>query len=263
MTFDQLLASVANTPEQTLSFPASWTQGRTAFGGLSAALALQALLLQVEQERALRSFSAQFIGPIAPDEPMTIKTQLIRSGKSSSMMEAIIEQNGQRCFALQALFAKHRDSMVQVPQSTVPVPLNSANQQTVGYIEGVMPQFFQHVDLTLVEGNMPYSNSTTTDLQGWMRFKGQEQDVTWAHAIALIDAWPPAQLQAFSKPAPASSMSWYVECFDLPQVKPSEWLGLDIKTTQASHGYANETATLVDNQGNVIAKSHQTVALFA
>lgn len=263
MTFDTLLASVTGENQQTLEFPASWTQGRTAFGGLSCALALQSMLKHCDSDRILRSFSAQFIGPIAPDTPFTLTFHHLREGKSSNQYSATIEQHGQVCLSVQGLFAKDRASEVEVPVAAVTVPKAADAENCLPYVENVMPAFFQHVDLNLTEGNMPYSGAEYTDLTGWMRFKGQQQQYDWTHVIALIDSWPPSQLQAFKQPAPASSMSWHVECLTLPQLAASQWLGLHVHTTAAHNGYAYEDATVYSESGQVLARSKQTVALFA
>ena len=263
MTFDELMALVNENDVQRLQFPESWTQGRTAFGGLSCAFALQSMLLHCHDERTLRSFSAQFVGPIAPNEPFTLSFNLLREGKNSSQYAATITQHEQVCLTVQGLFAKDRASVVDVPYAQVhnkPAP-NQAH--CLPHVPGVMPNFFQFVDLNLVSGGMPYSGTASTDLSGWMRFKAQSNSYNWTHLIALIDSWPPSQLQVFPQPAPASSMSWHVECLHLPQIEAGQWVGVDINTTAAHNGYAYEDAVLYTEAGDVIAQSKQTVALFA
>ncbi|WP_105214235.1 acyl-CoA thioesterase [Pseudoalteromonas sp. T1lg22] len=263
MTFDQLMALVSEKDTQTLQFPETWTQGRTAFGGLSCAFALQSMLLHCHDERTLRSFSAQFVGPIAPDEPFTLSFNLLREGKNSSQYAATITQHNQVCLTVQGLFAKDRASIVEVPYAQLQGKQAPNADNCLPFVQGVMPNFFQYVDLNLVAGGMPYSSSQATDLSGWMRFKEQTQDYDWTHLIALIDSWPPSQLQIFPSPAPASSMSWHVECLHLPKLSAGDWVGVDITTTAAHNGYAYEDATLYTESGDVIAQSKQTVALFA
>ncbi len=263
MTFDELMALVSESDIQTLKFPDTWTQGRTAFGGLSCAFALQSMLLHCHDDRTLRSFSAQFVGPIAPDEPFTLSFTLLREGKNSSQYAATITQHDQICLTVQGLFAKDRDSIVEVPFAQMDNKQTPNAQQCLPYVKGVMPNFFQFVDLNLVEGGMPYSGTQCTDLSGWMRFKAQTHNYNWTHLIALIDSWPPSQLQVFPTPAPASSMSWHIECLHLPTLAAGQWVGVDITTTAAHNGYAYEDAILYTESGAVIAQSKQTVALFA
>ena len=72
MHFDDLLkqasaisnsssASLANN-SNTMEFPANWCQGRTAFGGLSAALLYQAIRKHIDPSRRLLSLSTNFVG---------------------------------------------------------------------------------------------------------------------------------------------------------------------------------------------------------
>lgn len=42
-----------------------WSQGRTVFGGIVVALAHEAMLTYVPQERVLRSMSIAFVAPVA------------------------------------------------------------------------------------------------------------------------------------------------------------------------------------------------------
>ncbi|MGP9496434.1 acyl-CoA thioesterase domain-containing protein, partial [Pseudoalteromonas sp. AOP7-A1-14] len=79
MHFEQLLERAAQigklSPESSstsMQFPANWCQGRTAFGGLSAALLYQAVRQQVDQSRRLLSISTNFVGPLLADTDFTI-----------------------------------------------------------------------------------------------------------------------------------------------------------------------------------------------
>jgi acyl-CoA thioesterase len=79
MNFTQLLAAVREHPE-SVCVPASWAQGRAAFGGLMAALVYQAMRLKLTDERLVRSLAITFVGPAAPDVPISFEVEVLREG---------------------------------------------------------------------------------------------------------------------------------------------------------------------------------------
>jgi len=269
MHFEQLLTqathlgkSQSDENNQTMQFPANWCQGRTAFGGLSAALLYQAIRGQVNDERRLLSLSTNFVGPLLADTPFSLSVEILREGKNSTQVLAKAIQNEQVCVIVQACFAKNRDSGVNVPVSKS-LSLKPVDEtHTLPFIKGQMPEFFQHVDLCPQQGGMPFSSAHTSHLGGWMRFKHTPKHISEAHVIALTDAWPPTLLQMFKQPAPASSMSWYLEFVQSPNLEPGEWLGFEAITHHSKDGYGLEDGCIWSQSGDLIALTRQTVALF-
>ena len=96
-----------------------------------------------------------------------------------------------------------------------------------------------------------------------MKFKQGPSQMAEAHIIALTDAWPPTLLQMFKQPAPASSMSWYIEFLDEPEVAPDAWVGYEAITHHSKGGYGLEDGCIWREDGKLVALSRQTVALFA
>ncbi len=272
MHFDDLLkqasaisssssGSLANN-SNTMEFPANWCQGRTAFGGLSAALLYQAIRKHIDPSRRLLSLSTNFVGPLLADTPFSLSVEILRQGKSSTQVLAKVIQSEQVCVIVQACFAIDRQSGVNVPVSKEMRLKPVDARHTLPFIEGQMPEFFQHVDLCPQQGAMPFSAAQTSHLGGWMRFKHTPEAITEAHIIALTDAWPPTLLQMFKQPAPASSMSWYLEFVQEPMLTPGEWLGFEAITHHAKGGYGLEDGCIWSQSGELIALTRQTVALF-
>ncbi|MCG7534017.1 thioesterase family protein [Pseudoalteromonas sp. OOF1S-7] len=265
MTFDQLISlPVLKNAQAQLTLPASWGQGRTVFGGLSAALMLQSMLHQLgEQNRRLLSFSCNFVGPLLSEQPFELDTKLLRSGKNATQMQTTITQNDQVCLVALACFGKPRDSVITVPAGDACTLTKVNHEQTLPYIEGVMPDFIQHIDLNLQQGALPFSGADSSHLGGWMKFKTPaESHLSVLHLLALADAWPPTLLQLCTGPTPASSMSWYIEFLNEIELTSSEWFAMEAVTHQAEHGYAIEDAKLFSQDGKLLALSRQTVAVF-
>ena len=261
MHFDQLLDTVSKS-HTDLAFPANWCQGRTAFGGISAAMLYTAMRNKIASDREILSLSTNFVGPLIADTPFDISLTILREGKNTTQIEARITQNEKVAVIALACFAIKRDSNVIV-ENKQSCPLSPVNENNlIPYIEGITPQFFQHMSFNIQKGAMPFSKAKDGELAGWMRLKETPSSVTTAHILALTDAWPPAQLQMFSKPAPASSMSWYIEFLPHKPLAADAWLAFDAFTHHSRDGYACEEANIYTQSGELIAMSRQTVALF-
>jgi acyl-CoA thioesterase len=66
--------------------PSGWMQGRTAYGGLSAALALEAAMRAEADLPPLRSAQIAFIGPLAGD--VTVTATRLRRGRNAAFVQA-------------------------------------------------------------------------------------------------------------------------------------------------------------------------------
>lgn len=67
--------------------PQSWTQGRTLFGGLQAALLVRAMRTHVEPGLPLRTLQTTFVGPVFAGR-LAIRCQVLRIGKSAGTSKA-------------------------------------------------------------------------------------------------------------------------------------------------------------------------------
>ena len=264
MTFDEIITNpLLKASPCELTFPQNWCQGRTAFGGLSAAIMLKNMKHQLTDERRLLSMSTNFVGPLFAEQPFILETQILRSGKNATQMLCTIKQDAKVCLIAQACFAKERASKVNVPVTHQHNLRPASSAHVLPYQEHVMPAFFQHVDLNLQTGDMPFSGSSNSNLGGWMRFKKAPSDnLNELHLLALADAWPPTLLQMANAPSPASSMSWYIEFVQDVNLDNDAWFGLDAQTHHAANGYGLEDAKIYAPDGTLLAISRQTVAIF-
>jgi acyl-CoA thioesterase len=216
----------------------------------------------IQTNRRLLSLSTNFVGPLEPNIPFEIQIEILREGKNASQVLGKITQHGQVCVVAQGCFAQKRDSRILVPVTKHSSLAPAEPDRTLPYQPGIMPAFFQHVDLNSQQGALPFSNATSSHLGGWMRFKEHCCAMNELHVTALTDAWPPTLLQQFSKPAPASSMSWYIEFIDEIELDAGSWLGFEAITHHSAHGYGLEDANIWSQDGKLIAISRQTVAVF-
>jgi hypothetical protein len=100
--------------------PPNWHQGRTIYGGLSAALALEAALQTAPPDLPpLKSAQILFVGPAL--NGLHFKAQTLRQGKSATMIAVDGMAEGQLILRVAFLFAHPRVSAVQHDLSCRPL----------------------------------------------------------------------------------------------------------------------------------------------
>lgn len=259
----QLINDSDDLSQLQLTVPDNWAQGRTVFGGLSAGMLYQVLKNIVPGERVLRSATFNFVGPLNVDSPFGFSWQVLREGKSATQISANIIQDDKISLTVLACFAQERKSKVIVDATSNTLPEPPQKAKFIPQIPGVTPKFLRHIDLSISEGKTPFTGSKNSTYKGWMRLKKMPRAFTDAHALTLIDAWPPTILQMPLGPAPASTMSWNVE-FIHPHrpLVPGEWLSYQAHTVQAGGGYGHAEAQIHNDAGELIAISRQLIAIF-
>lgn len=259
MLFDELLQQAKT--QAKLTIPATWTQGRTGFGGLSAAMIYSKMLTLVESDRSLRSFNLSFCGPLIAEQDFNIEVEELRSGKTISNIYARIIQNGKLCVSAQAVFAKVIDSNIAVNNFTCP-DLASV-EQGLKLEGGHFPEFVQHFDLSMVDGDLPFTQSRQPRIGGWMRFKQAPEKFQAQHLMALIDTWPPTTISCLAAPAPLSTVSWNLKLIQpLAQIAPTDYLGYQAEVDYSQDGIGYTRAHVWGPKGDLLAISEQTIIVY-
>ena len=262
MSVDQYLDLARSADQLTIS--PDWGQGRTTFGGLSAALAL-AHLQDDAGDKTLRSVNVSFCGALKTDEPASLTRKVLRSGKSVSHLQSEVWQEGALCTQVNACYGSERPSDIEVAHPRL-ITGEAGGGQRMPFIKGVTPEFTQHIGFSYVEGGLPFSSSKANHLKGWMRFNEGSGTMTDAHLLALIDAWPPTLLQKLKGFAPCASVTWSVEMVTpLSQTAPlqsTDWLWYEAEIRQAHHGYGHTEARIASADGTLLALSRQLVVVY-
>lgn len=265
MNIEKIFEALEQTkPEYVVDVDKTWTQGRTLFGGISAALCYQAAENLIEDGRPVRSFHVNFIGPINFDSPIVIKAEILRTGKSVTQILATASQNERVCSMAQVCFGVKRESKllsVAPEKHSMEVPKKG---KFIPQIPKIVPEFIQHFNLALDKGSFGFGKSDEAHLYGWSRYKKAPSEMKMAYLIALMDAWPPTMFQLLRLPAPASTMSWDVEFID-PELSlhPEQWFASETEARHIRDGYGHEEAKFWDQNGNLLALSRQVVTVFA
>lgn len=246
-----------------LTIPKNWSQGRTIYGGLSAALAYQAAENLIEDDRKVRAFHCNFIGPLSPEVPLTITATLLRTGKNVSQIVAQVSQNGTIGVMVQVCFGVSRDSVLhQVATDTHTMPFPN-KPKFIPMIPKVVPKFVQHFDYAFNKGSLSVTKNQDPIIHGWSKISKPVKQMKMAYLIALMDAWPPTMFQMLRLPVPASTMSWDIE-FINPELAfdSGQWVASETEAHHIKHGYGHEQAKFWHENGQLLAISKQVVAVF-
>jgi acyl-CoA thioesterase len=264
MVFSELLQAVRQCP-QAVVIPATWGQGRASFGGLMAALVYEAMRARVAPGRPPRSLAITFVGPAEPDVPVSFEVEVLREGKAVSQVLGRAVQNGQVVTLIQGSFGSGRDSRIQVAAEPAPQARAVEDCQELPYIAKVTPEFTRFLAMRWAFGGMPFTNNSSREMGGWVRLRGESeaQAVSEAHLLALVDAWPPAVLPHLSAPAPGSSLTWTIEFVQpVADLTTLDWCLYRAQIEHARDGYGHVAAALWTAEGELLAISRQTVAVF-
>ena len=247
--------------EQDGVIPEEWSQGRTAYGGLLGAVAMQAMRKSVPPERCARSFFAQFLGPIPPGQRAEVESEVLSSGKSMTVGRVTISVDAQPRFLQVITYAVPRESVVRVASSRAPVWPAPETLQPLPFLPGVTPNFTQAFSYRWAEGPLPFSGSRESHFGGYFAYQGDPGAAEVA-LVGMLDAWPPAALPLLKGPAPASTVSWSAHLFDAPEVRAGEWWKYRARTVAAGGGTATTLAELYHPDGRLIAHSEQLIAVY-
>ena len=259
-SFQQLLAAMAQVDNAfSVTLPDDWLQGRTAYGGLSAALCYEAALRASDDLPPLRSAQFAFIGPAVGE--LVVTPTLLRRGKSAAFIGVdLIGEAGMAARALLCFGAERpsEQAYLDIPAPEVPTVDDSRDF----FNRNGVPGFTQHFRGRLAQGATPCTPDHEPDMTVWLRHDDDELPTGLTPVIALADALPPASMIKFSKGAPVSTMTWSIDILSDHAVSESGWWLLRAVSEQAEHGYSSQAMTLWDDKGRAIMAARQTVAIF-
>jgi acyl-CoA thioesterase len=243
------------------TIPEEWNQGRTVFGGLTAGLALRALLRQVDPERQLRSVLTSFVGPVRAGD-VAITSQILRTGQNVTHAQASIIQADACCCTILACFGTDRDTAVQYEAPPMPILPEPETLVHAPFVPGITPEFTRNVDYRWTPESMPYLGNGTGSSDGWIRMF-DESTISPDLLMLLVDAWPSPSLAMIQGLAPVSSLTWSLELFHLnPSDRASDWWRIHSCIDSAAEGYVYEDALIWTAHGTPVARSRQTVSIY-
>ena len=148
--------------------PEGWGQGRTLYGGMTAAIALHAARRLGAVDAPLRSALVAFVGPAEGE--LEARTEVLRRGRNVSFLSVdVLAEKGVAARCLFA-FGAARDSMLDVQFARMPdgLPTPEASREIM---RASGPGFAQRFDVRLARGERPFSASATQGSALWVRHR--------------------------------------------------------------------------------------------
>lgn len=236
-----------------------WLQGRSAFGGIQAALALRAMRELVSVDMPLRSLQTTFVAPVPPGT-IAIHARILREGRSATQIEASLGDGEQTLCRLVGVFGSARPSAFNFQPEQPAVASNLSRE--LRYVEGQMPAFMQHFRARWLSGDLPFTGGDSREsvLQVSLRDEGTPDET---HVLAFADFIPPIALGMFNQPTPGSSLTWMIELLRdrYDDLGLNDWR-IDAQLIAARDGYTNQSLMLWGPNGEPVALSRQSMVVF-
>ena len=238
-----------------VTVPDTWMQGRTAYGGLTAALALQGAIECAPDLPPLRSAQVAFIGPLAG--ALDVRTETLRRGRLASYVQADVHSEAGLGLRATFLFMNEFDSSVDFNDgSAPPVPSPEEAAPAARRNGNFFTSNFEYREA------LPISERRRPAFLRWTRLEQRDDLHPMVEILAVGDALPPAAMKLFQKPGPVSSLTWLVNLLtDKPATRDGWWL-LRSGSDYARHGCSSQAMLIWNADGEPVASGMQSVALF-
>jgi acyl-CoA thioesterase len=235
--------------------PEDWKQGRTAYGGLSAALALHAAMQAEPDLPPLRSAQIAFIGPLSGG--VTVTATKLRRGRNAAFIQSDLVSEAGLGFRATFVFMAPLASAIAhdtAPRATQQPPAPDAPLYTGP--ENFFTGNFNFLDVK--DGLGP------AEWLRWARLRARDNLHPMVELMAIGDALPPAAFKlAENRQAPLSSLNWQINFLTAEPATQDGWWLLHAHADLARDGYSSQRMRIWSATGEPIAEAMQGVAIFA
>jgi acyl-CoA thioesterase len=238
------------------TIPPEWLQGRTGYGGLSAALALAAARQVGGELPPLRSAQIAFVGPLSGAVRATAR--VLRRGRNATWIAA--EITGEGGVGLVAAFvfmapvasALHLDD--RPPPGGMIAPDDAAEVPDRG-----RPAFLHNFEVRFA---VPRSGERKPEIAWWLRHRDRAGLDPMTEILSIADALPPGVLPLLRGPVNVSSMTWQINLLTPQPATRDGWWLLRSAGDYAENGCSSQDMRVWNADGAAIAAGMQSVALF-
>ena len=235
--------------------PEAWLQGRTAYGGMSAALALHAAQCSDQDLPPLRSAQVSFIGPLAGE--VTIRATRLRRGRNAAFVQADVASEAGLGLRATFVFMGAVESKVEHRAGTAPA-FARPGPDTPTFAGNAAVKFAQNFELLDDRG----AGVGPAEWLRWVRLRERDGLDPMVELMCVADCLPPAALKLMGGYAPVSSMTWLLNLLgSAPRTQDGWWL-LRANADYASAGSSSQQMAIWNAAGEPIAEQMQSVAIF-
>lgn len=238
------------------AIPESWLQGRTAYGGLSSAIALHCAMQADEDLPPLRSAQVSFVGPLSGD--ITVTAAKLRRGRNAAFIQADIASEAGLGLRCTFVFMRAIESAVDHHTFAIPDFARPAAGDVTfkGHAHVPFSQNFEFLDQ-----RDPASLKPAEWLR-WTRLNERDGVNPMVELIAVGDCLPPAALRLLGRNVPMSSMTWMLNVLGPTPATDDGWWLLRSDTGYARAGSSSQQMGVWNTRGEMVAEQMQSVALF-
>ena len=239
------------------TIPEVWMQGRTSYGGFSAALALEAARRLADDLPPLRSAQISFVGPLAGE--VKVRVRFLRRGRNASWVSAeVTSAAGVGLTATFVFMGPVETSALHLHNVPPPAGLISP-EDAAPFPEGRGPTFAAQFDRGFA---LPRSPAKEPELNWWVRVKEAEGLDPMVALLLVADALPPGVMPLMEAWSPVSSMTWLVNLLTpLPQTR-NGWYLLRAAGNYAEKGCSSQDMAIWNADGEAVAVGMQAIAIF-
>ncbi len=256
-----ILGALRDHPDNRANVSEHWSQGRSVYGGVAAALAVTAMRKRVAADRSLRSLLVSFVGPLLPGESR-VETRVLREGGNVTQTSAEIVQNGAVQLQALAAYGKSRPGLsVEVDHDFVPdrpepgAPLREQDAKR-------MPGFLKFFQGRWMDGGTPFSGDAKNSIRIWAAQSSDMNEFPDEAVVVIADIPPPVLLNRLTARTPSSSLSWSLEFVTPPERISTRWFQLSFEIEAAAEGYTQQNGKIFSEDGRLAAVSRQTMVYF-
>ncbi|MEO5586860.1 MAG: thioesterase family protein [Novosphingobium sp.] len=245
-----------------LAIPPSWHQGRTGYGGFSAAVALAAAQRVGGALPPLRSAQVSFVGPLYGE--IEARAKVLRQGKNATWISAELtratEQAPEVGLTASFVFMGPVESALHLnacapPEALVPVDEARPVSRTAH-----APAFIrEHFEVRFA---VPRPAEATPEVCWWVRPNAHAALDAMIAPLLCADAVPPGVLPLMQPGIMVSSMTWQVNMLTPTPATRDGWWLLRSVGTYAEAGCSSQQMQLWNADGEPILSAIQSVALF-
>jgi acyl-CoA thioesterase len=258
----------------TLDVPDGLQQGRGAWGGVATgAMVAAAQLVDPRPEMAVRTLSAQLVGPVLVGR-MHLAVEELRRASATNTLEVRCRDDEGALLAHGVVVlgaTRTGDAMPDGPPwlAVTPPAELAAGPDTVP--EAVMgpplaPDFTEHLEMRPISG-VPYSGAATDETLGWIRPRGPVERVDASVVTALADAWWVSVMARMDRPRPAATVGFTLDfpsdpaCIQRDAEGRMEALFHRGHSVAAREGFIIEVRELWTRTGQLVSWNTQTVVV--
>lgn len=236
------------------AIPADWMQRRTAYGGLSAALALDAALGSEADLPPLRSAQVAFIGPLAGE--VTVTATRLRRGRNAAFIQSDVVSDAGLGLRATFVFMAALPSVLQHDEAArTPHAPPAADAALYVGPEDFFTGNFEFLDAPATTGPAEWLR--------WARLRARDGLHPMVELMAIGDALPPAAFKLIGDPrTPLSSLNWQINFLDPAPTTQDGWWLLGAQADAAHDGYSSQRMTIWNAAGAMVAEAMQGVAIF-